>query len=169
MKFGKLPDPVTQEEEFNQALMDRITGTIGAAIQAQAQLQNQKSEEDRRADMLWERFEDQYPDLAANKRLVGLSAADVAADLRNRGVDLNRYMTVAGDDFLKNVADRMKKDWGPMVGDGGTNQFQQHPVRTAGVFGGAEGVGTNAGKPAEVKLGTMVDDLHELQKKDGYY
>lgn len=171
-QFGPLPDPVMDEVGFNKALSDRIAATVGAALQAQNQIQAQQAAQEGQVDHLWNQFEAKYPELAKHKKLVGVSASDIAQEMRMRGIDMNRYMNVASEQFLDEVANRMKKDFGPMVDPEEVDEkllpTRQAIQRTAGVFGGVDSGGKPAA-PAEAQPGSMVKDLQDLQIKSGYY
>lgn len=171
-QFGAMPDPVMDPEGFNKALADRITGTIGAAMQAQNQISAQQASQDAQADRLWAQFEQKYPDLAPHKKFVGISAAELAEEMKMKGIDMNRYMRVASDQFLDDVAVRVKKDFGAVVAK--EDEPELVPARavlgrTAGISGGHDGVAGSGAKTAEAELGSMTKDLTDLQVKEGYF
>lgn len=166
LSFEGLPDPVTDPKAYGEALAARIAQQNIEAMRAAQASQQQQQASESRVEALWERFEEQYPDLAGDETLVEVAATKVVKEMAKRGVDVQKYMFLTSDQFLSDVADRMKKDFGKLF-DKDDEPAPQAPDRTAGIFGGTEGVP----KPAAAavgKPGDFVKDLQDLQKRDGY-
>lgn len=91
-----------------------------------------------------------------------------------RGVDVNRYMFGAGDQFFDDIVKTYDETFGAIKADGKSEEpapkggEEEDENRTGGIFGGVETGGRPTGG-ADEKPGDMIEDLHALQKKSGFW
>lgn len=152
---------------------------------------------DEKVSELWADFDQDFPDYAGNRARVEFAAETVLKRAVKRGMDPNRYMFVARDRFLGDVAKEYDNIFGapeieeeeieeaPRSRRGrparavARNNTRRRPReetddgdigRTAGLFGGNDSGGP---RPAQREIsgdaaGSMLDDIYTMQRKNGF-
>lgn len=181
--FSGLPDPVTDGEAYHKEVTKRISAHIRSQMEQDAQAQAAQMEASRsreqQVNSLWGDFEEKYPDLAAHRDLVEVAAISVANKARAKGVDVQRYMFAASDQYIEDVAQEMQKRFGKALevlnkdGEGEEGSEEQPEgktmtealaaARTKGIQGGLPTSG-KAGKEGEVAPEARDDLVGDLQK-----
>lgn len=161
-----LPDPTMDPGGYARAVSARAEKRLEAYMAQQRQEAQQKSTVETSAKDLWTDFSSQYEDYAEDEERVSFAAGQVMKELQSRGIDVARYTTTARDKFFKDVTSRMDK----IFGKPGNDEDDETPeaTRTAGVFGGLESGGKPA-KGSQEQPGDMIKDLHDLQRKSGFF
>jgi hypothetical protein len=163
----EMPDPITDKDAYAARIRADILSELNTQNAQMSAHQAAQAQAAQRVDVLWETFEERYSDLAEDPALVEVAASKVIKEMGRRGVDTNKYMFQASDQFLEDVAKRMKADYGHVFEKGGTPSAPATGANRTAVFGGMDG-STIGAKPAEAPAGDMIADIQELQKKDGY-
>lgn len=173
LDVSKLPSPIEDPSGYAQALQAHTQSVVSAYL-TNAQGQNSaESDQKNRLEKLWGRFEDKYEDYAGNQERVEFATLQVANEARARGLDLNRYMFGASDQFLDDVAKKMDTIFGkPNAKEEEEDEKTERNSpdgRTGGIFGGME----SGGKPARGRQtddgGDMIKEIHDIQIKSGFY
>ena len=172
-----LPDPVTEPEKYAKALNERIAAAVKDGVKGMAAQERAASasttDRDAKVGKMWDAFAGEYPDIAKHQEIVEIAATKVARRAQELGVDLDRYMFTGRKQFFKDVANEVKTTYGkfleddPEKGDGDGDE--EGPDRTEGIFGGLVPAGKGRKGPSEEESGDMVKDIHELQKKSGFF
>lgn len=168
-----LPDPVTEPEAYAKELTQRNQKALQEYNRVAQQNEKARHSQSNRIDTLWENFNNTYENYAADPRRVEFAALQVANQLQNRGVDVERYMFNQQDLFFKDVVKQMDEIFAApktdkTIDDDETEEDNEPENRTSGVFGGLE----TGGRPARHQdndPGDMIKDIHNLQKKSGFF
>lgn len=165
-KDDELPDPTMDPGGYARAVSERAERRIQNFMAEQERKQQADNQSTNSAKDLWTDFASQYEDYAEDEERVSFATAQVMKDLKAKGIDVARYTTTARDKFFKDVTTRMDKIFGKPGEEADDNQ-EEVPNRTAGIFGGLE----SGGKPSKHvdQPGDMIKDLHDLQRKSGFY
>lgn len=182
-----LPDPVTDAQAYHRELSKRIA----ASIRAQTERDNEErrameaaeATRNARTDALWEEFAQGHPELAEQKDLVSVCAAQVVQKAINRGMDPDKYMFGASEQFFADVEGEVEKRFGKALKamkaekgkkgeedeqDDGTPAHIREANRALGIQGGVSS-GGQPGRGREEPRGDLVEDLHKVQRKLGLY
>lgn len=186
--FSNLPDPVTDAENYHKEVAKRITVHLKAQGDADraAQAAQQEAQASRNAQVanLWAEFEEKYPDLAEYKDMAEFAAISVANRQRAKGVDVQRYMFQASEQYIEDVAAEMKKRFGKALEvmgkeDAETDTDTDAPAegtiaaamvqaRTRGITGGIPGSGkAPKAEPEGGDDDSFLKDLQKTQKAMG--
>lgn len=161
------------------------------------QNKNTKSIDDKVTE-LWAEFDQDFPDYSGDRRRVEFAAETVLKRAVKRGMDPNRYMFVARDRFLNDVAKeydtifgspdsleeeeieetprpRRRREARPPARNNSRRRSRENEEdgdagRTAGLFGGNDSGGP---RPSQRDIsgdaaGSMLDDIHAIQRKNGF-
>lgn len=159
---------------------------------------NSKSLDDKVAE-LWSDFDQAYPEYGGegNKSKVEFAAQEVVKRAVKRGLDANRYMFVARDRFMADLAKEMDTIFGePEEIDDDVEETprtrrrrearpparrdtrrrpredadERDTGRTAGLFGGNDSGGPRAPQRdlSGDSAGSMLDDIYAIQRKNGF-
>jgi hypothetical protein len=159
--FSGLPDPVEKPEEFQKTLQQRV----GSALQnQQKQLQeywqqtSQKQfSEKEHLDRLWNKFQTEHSDLADKNALLQGTIATYKGELSQRGLDIQQEIYQNPDNFINEVARRMRAELGTPA---------PAPVnRTGGLGGGTSYNG--GGKGQDKKYPGFMEQLKKAQLDSG--
>lgn len=179
LDLTNLPDPVYNAKEFNEQLQARITANVAALVDHRVVVQNaatagQRSQE-QAATALWDNFRSNYSDYAENEDQVAFAAQKVAEELRQKGVDVPRYMSSRQDMFMKDVTKKMDSIFGKPNGevdvdldDNDGNKGNDDVQRTAGIFGGNNSP-TPRSPSGKAAQGDMIAEIQEMQMKSGLF
>lgn len=178
IKDEDLPDPTLYPAQYAAALEERTKKNIDAYFNQQNQKLQQEHAADKVYDDIWNTFSSKYEDYADDPDKVEYAATLVIKEAARKGLDVKRYMTQATDQFVDDVKARMDVVFGPIrdEDDAAENMPRnrrrtaddEEPVRTAGVFGGLESGGRPA-KGADADKSDMIKDIHDLQRKTGFF
>lgn len=174
VNFDGLPDPVSDPTGYQKAISKRIAEAIDGGVKShlsayQSREQAEETEAERAA-ALWDSFRKDYSDLAEHEDLVRASAARVLQQVKNSGIDGERYMLANQQQFFKDIDADMRSRYGKLFEsdeDDGSDPGDEDDGRAAAVFGGTMGSGKPAPKPAGVK--SMDDEISVFQRKMGLY
>lgn len=168
--FGDLPDPTLDREAFDKALRDRVNSMVTQQVQAVKGTLDTARAQEKAADDLWADFSTKHDAYSEDQDKVEFAATKVVSEMKARGVDVQKYMFQARDQFFKDVTAK----YDTMFGKPGAEQVEQDEQededtqRTAGIFGGLESGGAPA-KGKQESPGDMIKDLHDLQRKSGFF
>lgn len=181
--FNGLPDPVTDMPGYQRELQARVNAALqGATAAVEQRVTSARSEEDQ-ASALWTSFASRYPEWAEHEDLVGTIAQKTVAEAQRKGLDTQKYVFQNSDLFFSDVEKQLKSKYGRLVTqeeeDEGEDERDDERAadlieddgRSAGIFGGQETGGKPAvgGKQAKMAEGDMVRDLHDLQRRSGFF
>lgn len=165
-----LPDPAFDPEGFSKGLQERVTEQMNRYVDGKLEEQNTarrtaQTETDK-YNILWEDFAIAHPELADDMDQVEIAATLLAKDAQRRNIDVQRYMFGNSPRFIEDVAKKHAALFGNKQEAAG-GQDEEPASRTGGIFGGLEGGNRPAAqRPAP---GDMIKDLHDIQRKTGYY
>jgi len=164
-----LPDPTMDREAFNTSLQERLNQAVTNITQAQRESLDSASAQQKAADDLWNEFSDKYEDYAEDKTKVEFAASKAVQKAKARGVDVQKYMFTARDQFFSDVKAEYDAIFGKQAEqeDADVEDEADDNSRTVGIFGGVE----SGGKPSttQPQQGDMITDLHALQRKSGFF
>ena len=169
-----LPDPVTQTEEYNSALAERIQQAIIRDREQNTLEVSARYEQENRADALYNDFVEKYEDYADEEKVL-FATQKVVNKARQRGIDVDRYMYGASDKFFRDVVKEYDGVFGKpgaqsqVDGDDDASDDDGEPdnSRAINLFGGQAG-GQSGGKPKD-KPTDMIKDIQDLQRASGFF
>lgn len=167
-KDDELPDPTLDPNGYARAVTERAERRIQNFMAEQQRQQKADAEASNSSKDLWTDFAAQYEDYAADEERVSFATAQVMKDLKAKGIDVARYTTTARDKFFKDVTTRMDKIFGKPGEGSETEEVDEPANRTGGIFGGMES-GGKPSKHSQEQPGDMIKDLHDLQRKSGFF
>lgn len=175
---AELPDPIQDPVGYGNELQARIYRKLAADREHDDRNKQMKDSQSQALTNLWEDFAIAYPAYADDTERVEYVAAKVAQKAKARNIDLNRYMFGNQDRFMRDLTAEFDRLFGAPgevdeVEDEAparrqTRQREEPEThRTGGLFGGME----SGSKPVGGKLppGDMIRDIHEIQRKSGFY
>ena len=168
LDMTKLPDPVNEPEAYATAVAERTNKYISEQFQVQQTQQQESKAQDTRLQNLWGRFEDKYEDYAGDQRKVEFAASEAIREAQARGMDVQKYMFGASEHFFADVVKKMDEVFGK---PGKNDPEQDDPTdtsRSTHIFGGLES-GGRMSKPSKEDVGDMVKEIHDLQKRTGFF
>ena len=170
-KTDELPDPALDPQAFGTTLQERILAGVKQLMEANQTKNIQQQAQQSRADTLWDEFSDQYPDYADNPERMEFVAQTIARRAKDRGIDIDRYMFVTRDRFMKDLTKEYDNVFGnPVEDDDGSKEPDEGDAgRTGGIFGGLESGGRMASGSADEGKTDMIKQLQEMQRKRGIY
>lgn len=159
-----LPDQYSDPEGYAKALNERIAQSVEQRMSYHQHRQQRETEDSQRYQQLWTDFtsRDQYKDLADKQEQVEFAARKVAAQMAARGVDVERYMFGARDQFFEDVHQEYER-----IFSGGDNKEKGEANRTEGISGGYEGGAPQSGAPQPQS--NMMKEMADLQKEAGIF
>lgn len=185
-----LPDMTIDPEGYHKAVTKRISDNLRASLaQEREQERAQQSEQQAlgaKVEALWSDFEEKYPDLAEHKDMVELAATSVAQKAAVKGLDVQRYMFGASEQYLADVAGEMKKRFGKALeamgkddpagdgedGKGGDEEVPAHikeANRAMGLHGGIPTTGSGPKGAPKGEKSDLVQEIQHIQRGLGLY
>lgn len=155
--FSDLPDPVDKPDDFKKALAERFERQMSERMTStlsQYQQQNTQQQTRQQAfDAMWNKFQQDYADLADKTTTLKGAIISEREALQARGVDPQQAILADPDGFMQRVANSMRQELGttapePQAPGSAPAQEPQRPAanRTGGVGGGTNTGGTGGGK-----------------------
>lgn len=174
LDMAGLPDPlddaVAYAKEVQRRTVDHVNKQIKAQRDADEAASRERNNVNLKTDDLWNTFTDKYEDYAGDERKVKFAAQEAIDDAQRKGIDIQRYMYANSDRFMRDVAAKYDTIFGkPGEDTDGSDQSQDDDTsRTSGIFGGMES-GNKGSFGSSPPVGDMIKDLHDVQKKSGFY
>lgn len=171
LSFDDLPDAVEDPEGYQKEVAKRVS-EHNVAYQDYVDQRNKASAAtEQRGEQLWNTFRTKYPEISENQKRVEFATNEVLEGAMSRGVDINKYVYGTQDAFFKDVADKYGEIFGAedkSGDDDGKDGKDDEPTRTGGLPGGQESGGkSSAGGSSDDEAGDMMNEVRELQVKDG--
>lgn len=170
LEYKDLPDPTMEPEAYAKAIAEQTRKAVTDYTTSLSRADAANRQRSNSVDQLWDAFSNQYEDYADDPEKVEFAATKVARDLQSRNIDVEKYMLTQRDTFFKDVVKQMDAVFGTTKADDTDNDEvdDEEDNRTAGVYGGM------ASKAGRRKLeaddpGDMVKDMHDLQRKSGFF
>lgn len=168
----KAPDPVDNPDQYAQYVQQKTQADIDYQREVNNWQNRQAAQGAARLQNLWQQFGTSYPDYVENEERVEIAATRVLAKAQAAGYDTQKYMYGNTNAFMAEVAKTMDNLFGkPDADDDNDDDDDNTPeVRTAGIFGGAEG-GHKAtgGRKAPEPMGSISNDIKAWQQKTGFH
>lgn len=191
-----LPDPALDPNGFEAATAERLRIRMQNEQNRKDRETRKAQDFKSKVDQLWSDFNNDYPELSGDEEKLSFAAGAVATAAKKRGVDVERYMFVTRDKYLSDVAKKYRATFGenevdedieedvaPRRRTAAANPSRNNPrrrnrsedddeaSRTGGIFGGNESGGRAARNRDndEAGAGSMIDDIHAMQKKSGFW
>lgn len=194
----ELPDPAIDPAGYSEANLRRLRIQNENDRRLREADDRKKKTVEEKAEALQEAFAAKYPELALDQEKLDFVSVKVAQDAQKRGVDVQRYMFLTTDKFLDDVAKRYVKVFGepePLEDDDydieedRSNNLRREASasrrrnsrrrsrqedddvvsRTSGIFGGNESGGRPGRARDDDRGPDMIDDLHAIQRKTGFF
>lgn len=194
----ELPDPAIDPAGYSEANLRRLRVQNENDRRLREADDRKKKTVEEKAEALQEAFAAKYPELALDQEKLDFVSVKVAQDAQKRGVDVQRYMFLTTDKFLDDVAKRYVKVFGepePLEDDDydieedRSNNLRREASasrrrnsrrrsrqedddvvsRTSGIFGGNESGGRPGRSRDDDRGPDMIDDLHAIQRKTGFF
>jgi hypothetical protein len=180
-----LPDPVVDKDAYAAEIVKRSIEYQNSVASFQKQRSDAATPKPMGdPDALWDDFIKTYPDYAADETRIRFATAEVAKKLGKKGVDAQRYMFLRSDQFFKDITKEYDDVFGAPADDDEAEPPRRRKVATksaeaeeddetgrdAGIFGG-QPLGSPETQQAQERspVGDMIKDIHDLQRKSGYY
>jgi hypothetical protein len=166
LDYSKLPDPVEDKDGFARGVLEQTEAIVAHQTEAANAATNTVQSQQRQLDSLWDKFQDDYPDLADYSEYVEVAAREEVSKARARGIDSDQLIFKSPDRFLKSVADSTREKVQKL--EARFKKEPDDPARDKGLSGGSHeiGSGTEAGSK---ELGSMTQDLKKVQKESGFF
>lgn len=169
--FSKAPDPTLDPAAYAQFIIN----ANDAKIQYEKDLYNwqarQQNDIANKTQNLWDGFAGKYADLAKDAKRVEIATVEVINRAKAKGMDIDRYMYGASEQFMDDVAAEIGKLW-PGAG-AASDDDEEDEDRTDMLGGGAGGqsaASANGGrKPPPEQYGALSNDVLAWQKATGYH
>lgn len=189
----KLPDPVQFPDEYADAVERRAELRLVNKQRKQEFDARQKTNLDNKLGELWADFGTDYPEMAENKDRIDFIAQKLAVQAAQRGVDPQHYMFNTRNRFMKDVAKLYVSTFGDPAENGqdidddpparsrktnssnrrrasNRDREEEDNSRSSGIFGGNESGGRPSRRGVEDETDySMLDDIHAMQKKSGFF
>jgi hypothetical protein len=113
LSYEGLPDPVTDPDGYGRAMAERNQRYLTELNQYQAAQQAPQNDLATKAERLWGDFRENYPAYTEeDKDRVDYVAGKVIRKMTSKGVDVNRYVFGASEDFFEDVDKEFQKMFG---------------------------------------------------------
>jgi hypothetical protein len=187
----KLPDAALEADAFAAAVERRAEIKMENARRKEAWEKKQQQKLDDDLASLWDAYSDAFPDHAANKKRVEYIANDLAQEAAKSGKDVQKYMFVTRNKFMRDLTERYEETFGepepieagnedidddPPVRNsrrrsGNRNRAAEDNGRSTGIFGSRNGGGGGGKKPKDEgdDGSNMIDDLQKAQRASGFF
>lgn len=176
LDLSGLPDPVAEPEKYAAELNKRINENLNARlahVQSQTTLQQ---DQQKKFDDLWKDFSAYAPEIAKYEKRVQFIASDLIADAKARGLDVNKYVFGAREQFFADINKAYEKEFGPIKPTNveADEEEEEDTVedngRAAAIFGGLESGGAvPKGRPNPKEMGDMLQDIKDIQRRTGFF
>lgn len=167
--FDDLPDPLDDPKGYAAAVRDRTRQTIEAERRAEQQRREAEAAASARYEGLWNDFSTTHADHAADPELVEFAAQKAAKKAIAKGVDVQRYMFSARDQFFKDVVAEIDAIRGPRSPSDDTDDDTDEDLRTMGLPGGFESGGRPTPKRKAKPGPSMSEVINDFQMKGRFY
>lgn len=170
--LNNLPDPVVNPKEYAAAIVQRGDAVLRTRQQQANWEANQAAQLDQRTQAIWDQFTKEHPALADKSDLVEAAAGKAVAKARQMGMDTNRYMFSATNQFFNDTIGILN-GWGikdEAADDADDDSAAKPSGRTAGIPGGLDSGGRlSAGKdPDETRIPTLMEEVRGWKMKTGF-
>lgn len=179
LDLSGLPDAQYDNEAFTAALAKRTQDHVKATMEYQNRVADASRQETQsansKAETLWNDFQAKFPDhSAASEKLVLFASQQVADAAKARGLDVEKYMFNNRTQFMTEVAAAMDDIRGTPFGKD-PGQEEEEPAneeaatRTMGVFGNGTSIPPAKGSQEKTLAGDMISEIHDIQRKSGFF
>lgn len=188
----QLPDPALDPDGYADAVARRTELRLENKARKENSDRQRNDDIKAKTDDLWADFDAQYGEYSEDRDRIDYIATKVVNAAVKKGIDVQRYMFGVGRPrFMKDVVKQYDKIFGAPEPDEEDNQPRRSVKdrdvsrrnarsrrdnsdnddgRSAGVFGGGEGSGKPNRGNLDVETGpSMIDDIHAIQKKSGFW
>lgn len=167
----KLPDPITNPDEYTEALQKRILQSVQSVREDELARSSAVQQAEARADALFDSFTEQYGSYAENEDRIRFVAEKVATRAKNRGLDTDAYMFKTSDRFFKDVVKEYDAIFGKpedASAEADDTDDAEDNSRADAVFGG-QSEGKGGKKTQQENPGDMMNDIKDLQRGSGFF
>lgn len=186
LDLAGLPDPVVDKDAYAAEIARRtIAFQNDMATFNQKRADAAKPQQLGDPDALWEDFTEQFPDYTDNEDRIRFATSQVVGRLAKRGIDVQKLMYGQPDRFFKEITDFYDKTFGSPTTESDDDDKPEPRERTArrqrsddepdgddgrdDVFGGSDAPAGGERRAEQPKPGDFIKDLHDLQRKSGYF
>lgn len=196
VSYEGLPDPVVDPVAYARGIEQRIVQNINQQRDYEQGQQRSAVTREQKFQAIWDDFSDRYEDIALEPKKLEFAVKSVVDSAKARGIDLDRYMFGARERFMSDVAKEFEQTFGREEQEEDTpaprkrgrprNEDRTPPRRnlrvvndrdtdddgrTGGIFGGNEsgGARTQTQSDPNSKSADMIRDLHDMQRKSGFF
>jgi hypothetical protein len=197
VKEKPLPDPAIDPDGFAVAMEERLRNRLEASNRTNYEASRTQRELTDRVEGLWEDFNSTYSDYDQEK--VEIAAGKVAEKAKRKGLDVEKYMFVSSDRFFRDTVKEYERLFGAPGEendeDVDDNDYDDAPRsrkarpasngktrnrrdrddddrddgRSASIFGGQESGGRPGKSRKDDEGPSMIDDIHNMQTRTGFY
>lgn len=189
-----LPDPALDPDGFSNATTRRAEIAYENLRRRDAAQNKMAKDIDEKVADLWADFGDAYPEMSEDKDRIDYVATQVVKEATRKGLDINRYMFGTGRErFMKDVVKKYTKVFGDPETDeddyddnprsrrsassvpsrrrsANRNRAEEDDGRSSGIFGGDESGGRPNRRQTDDETGpSMIDDIHAMQRRTGFF
>lgn len=115
INLDNLPDPAAEPAKYAAELAKRVSAHTAATVNYASQTQNATQTRKQRTESLFSDFNTQFPELAKNRDRLEFVAQKVVARAQAAGIDAEKYMFTAKDQFFADINAEYAKVFAPVA------------------------------------------------------
>lgn len=180
LDLSGLPDPLDDQKGYQDGISKRVADHNAAFMDYTEQKQAYDRNQESRGERLWANFNRKHEEFAENQALVEFASTQVVNEAIAKGLDVNKYVFGTEDLFFSDVIAKMKEvapgiaaqsgDEGAEASGDTKDDSTDDAIRTGGLPGGHESGGRGSADPdTKTEKGDMIEELHEIQRKEGFF
>ena len=153
-------------------LAERDKRIAAYAVQKAVTEQNKPMSTEQRNKMLWDQFQEKYPDIAKDPERIEV-AVKKAMDLgKAKGYDMEKYMYGHSEVFFEDVVKEHNRFFAVSAPEKKEKAEDKQPTEEEtneawGIFGGSEGANATKKKTDDEELGSLTADIKKIQRDAG--
>lgn len=181
LDLSNMPDAYSEPDRYQQELSRRTQAYLDRQVQARTAAGPDVAALQARTNALWEDFVEEYPEYADKQDAVQFVASKLVQKMQLRGVDPQRYVFGATEDFFEDVDKEFKKQFGKggkkrskaedVVEDDASDADEPDTSRVDGLFNGTvkSPKPRKKGKSDDDSPGDYASEMFEVQRKMGIF
>ena len=168
LDYTKLPDPVEDKDGFARGVLEQTQAIVAHQTQEASKEAGVANSLQQQLDSLWGKFQDDYEDLADYPEYVEVAAREEVSKANARGISSDQLIRRNSDSFMKSVAANVRQKVEKLTERLGHKKKPEDEGRDEGLSGGSHEIPSGAEDGAG-KLGSMTQDIKNLQKDSGFF
>lgn len=169
LDFSGLPDPYGDPDGYKRGVEERTRNFVQQSVQ-HATRPRQPAQQGVDPAALWEDFTEEFPEYADQQDRIEFVATKVVQKLQRKGVDAQRYVRAASDEFFQEVDKEYKKVFGKKAKRREDADDDEAEERTETLFSGSRKpfARRKSRDDEDDDPGDMLKEIFEIQRKTGF-